>query len=148
MKICIIGSYLWNGKDIPIAKKVIKLIFDALQKYNDMEIISGECPKGGVDIWAKEEALDRQMDYMGFFPEGNSKPYYMKRNKEMAKACDVLFRVASQVSKTYGSGITMKWASEMGKPVLNIIVMKELDFKGLGNSIVDTIDRAKGYNPK
>jgi len=146
MKICIVGSYKWKDEDIKVAKKVIKLIFDVIEKYNDVIIISGECPKGGVDIWAKEEAENREMEYQGFYPKGNSKMFYMQRNKKMALTCDALFRIASRASTTYGSGITMKWAAEQKKPFYNIIVANYINTdeikKGI-RKILDSITERK-----
>ena len=146
MKICIVGSYKWKDEDIITAKELITQIFDVLQECDPITIISGECPKGGVDIWAKEEALERNMDYKGYFPEKNSKPYYMKRNRQLATDCDALIRIASQASTTYGSGITMKWAAEQKKPFYNIIVANYINTdeikKGI-RKILDSITERK-----
>jgi len=119
MIICIVGSSAWLGKDIPIAKQAIEDYLVNFDPFVDV-VISGECPKGGVDSWAKEIAINRGFAFKGYPPEANEKWAYMKRNKQMALDCDVLLRVVSSISKTFGSGITMKWAVQLGKKVSEV----------------------------
>lgn len=58
-------------------------------------VVSGECHLGGVDIWAKEAALDntdgrRKYQYIGFPPEAHAWEYYKARNIQIAEASEYL----------------------------------------------------------
>lgn len=81
--------------------------------FNDLTLISGACPKGGVDIWAEEIADINHIKKQIFNPEVNQwndkvecngKEFtsnhihkvlmgYKSRNIKIAEACDVLYCV-------------------------------------------------------
>ena len=122
--ICIVGSVerVWNEEEeIKVKDFLFKVIYDLAADYT-MVFISGESPKGGVDIWVKGTCEDLGVVYKGYPPERSEWTYYKKRNLAMAKACDVLLRVYNARSKTYGSGWTADKAEELGKKVLRVKV--------------------------
>jgi hypothetical protein len=72
------------------AKKAIhKLIEDRTADDEIPTIISGECHLGGIDIWAKEIALDWNCGYIGYAPrELNWNNGYKPRNLQIAHNSD------------------------------------------------------------
>ena len=76
------------------AKAFINNILEA-HTEDDNEIptiVSGECHLGGIDIWAKEIALDLNVGYIGYPPKdltwsGGFKP----RNLQIAHNSDILY---------------------------------------------------------
>ena len=104
MKIAIVGSQedKWTEEQKVKAKAEIKLI---LEHYDYSVLVSGHCPKGGVDIWAEEIADKFGIEKEIFTPEvnqwndkitwsqalGNIKIGYKSRNIKIADACDILY---------------------------------------------------------
>lgn len=88
MKIGIVGSE--QAKFTPITETAARtIICDLIHGFD--AVISGECHLGGVDIYAKEEALAHGMPFKGFPPkklqwEGG----YKQRNLEIAKNSDTV----------------------------------------------------------
>lgn len=66
-------------------RKVIRLFLGASKK-----VVSGKCHLGGVDLYAKEEAEKRGVEYVGFPPACHAwEGGYKQRNLEIARAADV-----------------------------------------------------------
>ena len=124
--VCIVGSYKWADEHIPIAKKILRTMFRYLDPERH-EIISGECHKGGIDIWAKELALQHGFAYRGFPAAEHELKSYMRRNMAMACVCDILFRIESPISRTKGSKKTLWWAEERHKQCFEICIFKVND---------------------
>jgi hypothetical protein len=71
--------------------------------FTDAILVSGHCPKGGVDIWAEEIADNLGIQKIIFAPEvnqwedppdgpqGESFVGYKTRNMMIAQTCDVLY---------------------------------------------------------
>lgn len=54
-------------------------------------VISGECHLGGIDIWAKEYALENGIAYVGFPPKTLYwSDGYKPRNIQIAEAADIV----------------------------------------------------------
>jgi hypothetical protein len=93
MKIGIVGS-----EEAKFTLRTKGLVFDALadiMDYGDdlgvggIEIVSGECHLGGIDIWAKEMALEYGIPYTGFPPRNHTwSGGYRPRNIQIAEAAD------------------------------------------------------------
>ena len=123
MKICIVGSYKWLDGDIPKAQDCILGILNGYTDIvDDVTIISGECPKGGVDIWTSELSRSMGLKFQGYPPKVNRPWAYMERNRLMARDCDVLYRIVSKVSTTYGSGVTADYARKLGREVREYVI--------------------------
>lgn len=122
--ICIVGSVerVWDNDEKEKVKDFIRDLVTNLEVKFNCIFISGESPKGGVDIWTKEICNDLGVTYKGYPPLEHSWHYYKKRNKLMAEACDILIRVFNARSKTYGSGWAADRAEELGKKVLRVKV--------------------------
>lgn len=124
--ICIVGSVerVWNEEEkIQVRDFLFKIIYELMAMDDSLVFISGESPKGGVDIWTKEICTEELgASYKGFPPEQHNWHYYKKRNKLMAHACDILIRVYNARSKTYGSGWTADFAENLGKKVIRVKV--------------------------
>lgn len=135
MKIVIVGpSYpKWKSEDqIEKAKFEIRKIlfincFDGYGKKTGI-LVSGHCPKGGVDIWAEEIAdnlgikkeiypaevnqwedeLDSGMSEGKFFNSlsVHKKKGYKSRNIQMAEACDILYCIVPHTVPPKGFDIT------------------------------------------
>jgi hypothetical protein len=114
IKVAIVGpeESKWIKKDqVGRAKIKIKEVL-ALNRYSNKEhlttkydtvLVSGHCPRGGVDIWAEEIAKEMNCykpDYI-FTPDVNqwndqvveNKRLlgYKSRNKAIAQICDILY---------------------------------------------------------
>ncbi len=106
----------WDEETIPYVKGIIE--WTILDEDPDV-VVSGACPKGGVDIWAIEIAEKMGYTTVEFPPENNrwQPAGYKDRNIRIAKACTELLRIKSRRSRTNGSGWTADRAAEMGKHV-------------------------------
>jgi len=97
-------------------------------------LISGGCPKGGIDIWAEIIAYVLGIKKVIFYPEvnqwedqyvcvNNNKSVQMKligyesRNIQIAEACDVLYCIDPKGRKRSGGRFTMEAARKLGKEV-------------------------------
>ena len=79
-------------------------------------LISGGCPKGGVDIWAEEVADELKIPKRIFKPSSLDWEGYKTRNIKIAKVCDVLYCIDPKWrnGKTGGKW-TLNKAKELGK---------------------------------
>ncbi len=94
MNIGIVGSEA--AKFTPIteatAKDIIDMLIHDVVVAGEMPyVVSGECHLGGIDIWAKEAALDSNVGYIGCPPakltwEGG----YKQRNLKIARESDMV----------------------------------------------------------
>lgn len=121
----IIGSEskYWDKEQEKKARKVIRdLILFYCEEYADLVIASGECPKGGIDIWLKEAYEHYKRDgvvYRGFPPEENNLCYYKKRNKEMARYGDIIIAIEpyNRVGQKSGAEWVLKYAQQANDKV-------------------------------
>lgn len=122
MKLAIVGSrdLVWSTDLDRIAAQAA--IQTVLQVFNPEVVISGACPKGGVDIWAVEQARTFGCDVIEFPPYRHDWTGYEARNIRIAKACDRLVAIRSRYSRSYGSGWTADFAQGLGKPVHRIVL--------------------------
>lgn len=150
MKVAIVGSEekYWTPAQRTKVVKEIKKIFLDIGGYNEFTVyvgdkfdptklilVSGGCPKGGVDIWAEIVADVLGVEKEIYLPEVNQWPDgveivyetprgnlektlkgYMSRNMEIAKACDVLYCIDPK-SRRSGGRWTMDYAKKLGKEV-------------------------------
>ena len=110
MKLAIVGAVIL--KDSP--HEVKDIIRSEINRLKPTEIISGGAE--GVDTFAEEVANELGLKKTIFLPEKKCWEFFKKRNIQIANECDQLLRIASDRSKTYGSGWTRDRAVEMGKP--------------------------------
>jgi hypothetical protein len=88
-------------------------------------VVSGASPKGGVDIMAARAGHAAGFEVLEYAPAKNQwdgPDGYKARNVLIAARSDVLYRVATRVSNTYGSGWTADYAEKLGKPVFRFYV--------------------------
>jgi len=115
--------------------------------WSKIVLVSGHCPKGGVDIWAKEIANELGIKKEIYAPEvhqwddsilkiplGTKEPAkifkgYKSRNIQIAKACDVLYCIVPHIPSatcrhckveghpTNGGCWTMNYAKKLGKEI-------------------------------
>lgn len=129
VRIAIVGSEdkYWTPQTREEACKKIKEILisdEYIDFYNNNPddvifptLISGGCPKGGVDIWAEIIA-----DFIGlkkeiYYPENEQwEPNgYKERNDKIAYTCDILFCIDPADRDWSGGRYTMKRAEFYGK---------------------------------
>ena len=136
MKIAIVGSEdkHWTPETRELACKKIKeiLINDDYLDYNDNNpydpiyptLISGGCPKGGIDIWAEIIADFIGLEKNIYYPEVNRwKPNgYEERNDRIAQECDVLYCIDPESRKWSGGRWTMKRAEFYGRETHLILI--------------------------
>jgi len=115
----------WSEKQKQFIIELLnRLILKVLKPcVTDFKIISGECPKGGVDIWVKEICHKHKLPYQGFEPEvdqWSDDPIfllkgYKSRNIELAKNADVLICIDPVNRKTSGGKYTAKQFEKIHK---------------------------------
>lgn len=121
-------------KNIIKSEEYIKTVFwNPYNRCGDaITLISGGCPKGGVDIWAEIVADTLGINKDIKYPEVNQwedsveyddsrinppeyKKGYKSRNIEMAEACDVLYCIDPKGRKWSGGRWTLTYAKKLGK---------------------------------
>lgn len=126
MRIAIVGSAVLSSEEQEKGRKMVNdLVGYLYAKWgNELVIVSGRSPKGGIDIFA-EEAADAQGITKEIFPpevhqweDDGDKIGYKTRNQLIADRCDRLYCLKSLNSKTNGSGWTADRAAEQGKLVV------------------------------
>ena len=87
-------------------------------------IVTGRCPRGGVDIWAEEFAEKMGYGLEVYEPEVNrwdgsdeGKIGYKQRNLQIARVCDVLYDIEPRDRKWSGGMWTAIEAIKLGKTV-------------------------------
>jgi len=96
---------------------------------DSITLVSGGCPKGGVDIWAEIVADSMGVPKKIYNPDCNrwkdlddgglTLTGYKSRNIEIAANCDVLY-CFDPVDRDWSGGMwTMNHAKKLGKPVFH-----------------------------
>jgi len=136
MRIAIVGSNEkhWTPETRTLACKEIKKILindDYLDYVNNNPynviyptLISGGCPKGGVDIWAEIIADFIGLEKRIYYPTNEQwEPNgYKERNEMIAHECDVLYCIDPKERDWSGGRYTMKRAEFYGKETHLILV--------------------------
>ena len=141
MKIAIVGSEdkYWSHTQKAKAVLKIKELLDNISLHVgtiNMVMVSGGCPKGGVDIWAEviadSEDIKKEIHYpevnqwndaVWVVDEGDDKftnyrlQGYNSRNQNIAMSCDVLYCIDPKDRTHSGGRYTMVVAKELGKEV-------------------------------
>lgn len=127
MKIAIVGAdeKKWKSKFLIIVAK--QLIEKILKDNPGCTLVSGACPKEGVDIWAEEVADKLGVPKEIYIPESNEWKGYRKRNIEIAEVCDKLACIEPYRRNHSGGMWTMKYAEKLGKPVRLFVIKEMLD---------------------
>jgi len=130
MRIAIVGS---EGKywDYNSRTKAVRKIREIFYKhvpmdfnhmlFNELTLVSGGCPKGGVDIFAECVADTLLMRKLIFEPDHNSwegkkgKRGYKQRNIQIAEECDILYCIDPKERDWSGGRWTMNYAEKLGK---------------------------------
>lgn len=74
----------------------------AIRKHLATEVCSGECPLGGVDVWAREETLAMGLPFIPFPPkENNWENGFKPRNLQIAASDLVVCIVVRELPATY-----------------------------------------------
>ena len=134
VKIAVVGSRegAWNkGNRAEAQATVGYFIGRASGQYmmaasaKALTVISGACPKGGVDIWARDLCNAYGIDFIEYppgFQVWGGKNGYKARNDRIAEECDIMLVVRSTRSNTRGSAYTGERAEALGKPVVWVTI--------------------------
>ena len=118
VKIAIVGpsEEKWNEEEQKKKAKgyIFKLLLERPEYLQaDLIVVSGHCPKGGIDIYAEEVAKDLDIPMEIFKPEvnqwndkvlddlhgGKFVTYgYKSRNIKIAETCDILYCIVPESS--------------------------------------------------
>lgn len=131
IKIGIVGPQedKWTEEQqLKVENKILSILYSyakhgasGIADYSNVRLVSGHCPKGGVDIWAEEMADSLGIKKEIFAPEVNQwndkfsewiegsvdyahgtsgKWYsgYKSRNIKIAKTCDILFCIVPSLN--------------------------------------------------
>lgn len=102
MILCIVGgdASRFNGQEAKLAKAYIRLSLTSPMivpnpNFVIIKVISGCSPKGGVDVWAQEIAVELGYPFGGYPPTYNQwEPHgFKERNMQMAEACTHLIDI-------------------------------------------------------
>ena len=124
VRLAVVGSaaHCFSARTAVLARQRISL---AIWRLRPEVVISGGCPKGGVDIWARDIAsvygytlgggdfIEHLPAHERWAPDG-----YEVRNRRIAIDCTQLLRVHARASRTYGSGWTADEAEHRGRVVV------------------------------
>ena len=153
MKIAIVGSEekYWTPETRAIAVRRIRDILNSHAlcygdgnapeyNYEDLIMVSGACPKGGIDIWA-EIVCDILEIEKKIFPAGveqwndelvavdgggfGNRKGYKSCNIEIATTCDIIYCIDRKDRKTSGGQWTMGYASKLGKKSTMITIWRK-----------------------
>lgn len=133
LKLAIVGSRQFLAEDV-----ICRAIELYQRKYDDLIIVSGECPDG-ADYLGKKIALAKGIPYHAFPPYHRShneycvldashygKPYHVSnffvRNSQIAEHCDHLLAFVLKGVKCNGTMDTYKKAKKLGKKVFKIAI--------------------------
>ena len=117
-----------------------------IQDYSSIVLVSGGCPKGGVDIWAEVVAdslgikkeiylpeINQWSDYNREYAGGEGwiqtevhKKGYKSRNIEIATNCDVLYCIDPKDCDYSGGRWTMNYAKGLGKKAILILILEKI----------------------
>lgn len=78
-------------KFTPEREYFAKMAIDTYLDYGNLKdctVVSGECHLGGIDIWAKEMALEYGYKYIGCPPAFRTWKSFKRRNIEIAEISD------------------------------------------------------------
>ena len=130
MKIGIVGSRKYQDK-----RKVKDFIYELKKKFQDeLTIVSGGC-KDGADRLAKKYALELDVQYQEYPPFHQSYnlycvlpeelysreyrvSYFFVRNKQIAKASDMVVGFIPEGVDSPGSYSTLKYAEKFKKKII------------------------------
>ena len=119
MKIAIVGAQedKWNTDQ----KSRVKAMLLNLLTRNDT-LVSGQSPKGGIDIWAEEAADATRAKKLIFKPNFHrwEPDGYKDRNIRIAQECDIMYVFSPEQDEWNGGKWTGKYAEELGKKVIYI----------------------------
>ena len=116
LRLAIVGSRELDGYE-----PAYRLIQTALESCPVRVVISGGAI--GVDTIAEELAVMLGISTEIYLPRARNWAAYKERNMKIAEACDKLWRVTCRETKTYGSGWTRDYATRLGKPTEETIVL-------------------------
>jgi hypothetical protein len=91
------------AKFTPLTEIVARdAIREKIRSYAADEVCSGECPLGGIDIWAREEATALGLPFIPFPPkENNWENGFKPRNLQIAASDVVVCIVVKELPPTY-----------------------------------------------
>lgn len=143
MRIGIVGAdgTKWKPEQVDDVKKLIRHILisytskrqydwvtnQTILVFDEVVLVSGHCPLGGVDIWAEAVADELGIKKEIYPPEVNQwndllhqgivKKGYKSRNIDIAVACNVLHCIEPYYRQRSGGMWTLRYAESLGKEV-------------------------------
>ena len=84
------------------AQETIQDILDGFPPES-IVMVSGGCPKGGVDEWAERIATELDVPRVIFEPEKEEWKYYKKRNIEIVEFVDILICIEPMWVQEFGA---------------------------------------------
>lgn len=125
LRVAIVGAEeaSWPKGSDEVVKPIIVRI---LRKYPFLMLVSGGCPKGGVDIWAEEVADSMSIPKKIFKPEVHSWNHprgYKWRNQQIAIFCAELYDI-----EPYGKRSGGTWTAEFVRKLGKYAELVEVEF--------------------
>jgi hypothetical protein len=78
----------WTKSGEDRCKSAIRKLLEYAVGCDRIKVVSGECPKGGVDIWARDIGDELLCEYEPHFPETNDWEGFKARNLKIVERSD------------------------------------------------------------
>jgi hypothetical protein len=116
LTIGVVGSRETYFEDPALAKQNM---FKTLEKYKYItRIVSGACPLGGVDSWAREYCSTHPIEFTEFPAKDNSSEEFHARNQLIVDASDgLIIFLTKKWGLTAGTKSTFYKAVKKGIPI-------------------------------
>lgn len=90
-------------------QEAIEFILKVLRSYPKVEIVSGGCPYGGVDIWTESIGYALGIPVTIFNPKMRNWDGYKNRNIKIAEYCDILYCIEPEWESDMGASKAFIW---------------------------------------
>lgn len=118
LKVVIVGAEqkFWELRKESLVRFFITKV---MKDFPEALYISGDCPKGGVDIWVREIAQSLNRNFKAYPPKKDTSYWYKKRNKQMAEEGDIIIDIEPKGHRSGGTW-TLNYAHKLGKRIIKM----------------------------
>jgi len=109
------GRWWKNGDERRVKEIIRRIVRYYIRKYGEVEVVSGGCLLGGVDVWAEEVGRELGCKVTVFRARGRGWRWFKERNDKIARYVDVLYCIDKAGRRWSGGRYTLTKARELGK---------------------------------
>ena len=96
-------------------REAIEFMLKIIRSHPKIEIVSGGCPYGGVDIWAESIGYTLDLPMTIFNPMGSGWEFYKKRNIKIAEYCDIMYCIEPEWDAYMGAQKAFTWGNKKAR---------------------------------